>query len=145
MKQPVRENDIGGSPRISPGAWIVVCRFRQNGDLGEHRAEDEDSSTTKDTYWEKYTRLLGNATPRRSLSTGDTITFTYADGKLFPLNTIRRLSAEAGMTRARFAAVRYQFETTSADAPKYVQFNDHGHEPGEAHFHITSATTASMP
>lgn len=34
-------------------------------------------------------------------------------------------------------SVRYQFETTSADAPKYVQFNDHGHEPGEAeHFHI---------
>ena len=37
----------------------------------------------------------------------------------------------------KIRSVRYQFETTSADAPKYVQFNDHGHEPGEAeHFHI---------
>ena len=37
----------------------------------------------------------------------------------------------------KIRSVRYQIETTSAAAPKYVQFNDHGHEPGEAeHFHI---------
>lgn len=35
------------------------------------------------------------------------------------------------------SSVRYQFETDSTDAPRYVQFNDHGHEPGEAeHFHV---------
>ena len=58
-------------------------------------------------------------------------------GKPFPLNTPMPVISRSGMTRARIRSVRYQFETTSADAPKYVQFNDHGHEPGEAeHFHI---------
>lgn len=33
--------------------------------------------------------------------------------------------------------MRYQFEAVSGDGPRYVQFNDHGHEPGAAeHFHI---------
>lgn len=34
-------------------------------------------------------------------------------------------------------SVRYQFETKSNEAPKYVQFNDHGFKPDEVeHFHI---------
>ena len=67
----------------------------------------------------------------------NTITFTYGDGK-----TVSAEYTYAGYQPKRndegeIRSVRYQFETTSADAPKYVQFNDHGHEPGEAeHFHI---------
>ena len=103
----------------------------------QHRAEeDEDSSTTKDTYLEKYKASWQCDAEKISIS-GNTITFTYGDGK-----TVSAEYTYAGYQPKRndegeIRSVRYQFETTSADAPKYVQFNDHGHEPGEAeHFHI---------
>ena len=122
------------------GAWKSLHPYLLNGDLDkfcEHRAEeDEDSSTTKDTYLEKYKTSWQCDAEKISIN-GNTITFTYADGK-----TVSAEYAYAGYQPKRndegkIRSVRYQFETTSADAPKYVQFNDHGHEPGEAeHFHI---------
>ena len=98
--------------------------------------EDEDSSTTKATNWEKYKASWQCDAEKISIE-GNNITFTYGDGK-----TVSAEYTYAGYQPKRndegeIRSVRYQFETTSADAPKYVQFNDHGHEPGEAeHFHI---------
>ena len=122
------------------GAWKSLHPYLLNGDLDkfcQHRAEeDEDSSTTKDTYLEKYKTSWQCDAEKISIS-GNTITFTYGDGK-----TVSAEYTYAGYQPKRndegeIRSVRYQFETTSADAPKYVQFNDHGHEPGEAeHFHI---------
>ena len=122
------------------GAWKSLHPFLLNGDLDkfcQHRAEeDEDSSTTKDTYLEKYKTSWQCDAEKISIE-GNNITFTYADGK-----TVSAEYTYAGYQPKRndegtIRSVRYQFETTSADAPKYVQFNDHGHEPGEAeHFHI---------
>ena len=122
------------------GAWKSLHPYLLNGDLDkfcQHRAEeDEDSSTTKDTYREKYKTSWQCDAEKISIN-GNTITFTYADGK-----TVSAEYTYAGYQPKRndegeIRSVRYQFETTSADAPKYVQFNDHGHEPGEAeHFHI---------
>ena len=122
------------------GAWKSLHPYLLNGDLDkfcQHRAEeDEDSSTTKDTYLEKYKTSWQCDAEKISIN-GNTITFTYGDGK-----TVSAEYTYAGYQPKRndegtIRSVRYQFETTSADAPKYVQFNDHGHEPGEAeHFHI---------
>ena len=122
------------------GAWKSLHPYLLNGDLDkfcQHRAEeDEDSSTTKDTYLEKFKASWQCDAEKISIN-GNTITFTYADGK-----TVSAEYTYAGYQPKRndegtIRSVRYQFETTSADAPKYVQFNDHGHEPGEAeHFHI---------
>ena len=122
------------------GAWKSLHPFLLNGDLDkfcQHRAEeDEDTSTTKDTYLEKYKTSWQCDAEKISIN-GNTITFTYGDGK-----TVSAEYTYAGYQPKRndegtIRSVRYQFETTSADAPKYVQFNDHGHEPGEAeHFHI---------
>ena len=122
------------------GAWKSLHPYLLNGDLDkfcQHRAEeDEDSSTTKDTYLEKYKTSWQCDAEKISIN-GNTITFTYADGK-----TVSAEYTYAGYQpklddEGKIRSVRYQFETTSADAPKYVQFNDHGHEPGEAeHFHI---------
>ena len=122
------------------GAWKSLHPYLLNGDLDkfcQHRAEeDEDSSTTKDTYLEKYKASWQCDAEKISIN-GNTITFTYADGK-----TVSAEYTYAGYQpklddEGKISSVRYQFETTSADAPKYVQFNDHGHEPGEAeHFHI---------
>ena len=122
------------------GAWKSLHPYLLNGDLDkfcQHRAEeDEDSSTTKDTYLEKFKASWQCDAEKISIN-GNTITFTYADGK-----TVSAEYTYAGYQpklddEGKIRSVRYQFETTSADAPKYVQFNDHGHEPGEAeHFHI---------
>ena len=138
--EQLTENDIEDRTLSDfAGAWKSLHPFLLNGDLDkfcEHRAEeDEDSSTTKDTYWEKYKASWQCDAEKISIN-GDTITFTYADGK-----TVSAEYTYAGYQPKRndegmIRSVRYQFETTSADAPKYVQFNDHGHEPGEAeHFH----------
>lgn len=122
------------------GEWKSLYPYLLNGDLDEyceHKAEeDEDSSATKETYLEKY-KASWQCDATDIKIDGNTITFTYADGK----------TASAAYTYAgyqpklndegKISSVRYQFETSSSDAPKYVQFNDHGHEPGEAeHFHI---------
>ena len=139
--EQLTENDIEDRNLSDfAGAWKSLHPFLLNGDLDkfcEHRAEeDEDSSTTKDTYWEKYKASWQCDAEKISIN-GDTITFTYADGK-----TVSAEYTYAGYQPKRndegeIRSVRYQFETTSADAPQYVQFNDHGHEPGEAeHFHI---------
>lgn len=103
----------------------------------EYKAEnDEDASTTKETMYEKYKNVW--ACDAKEIKIEDNaITFTYSDGT----------TASAEYTYAGYSIkyaedgsignVRYQFETESADAPKYVQFNDHGHEPAEVeHFHI---------
>ena len=139
--EQLTENDIEDRTLSDfAGAWKSLHPFLLNGDLDkfcEHRAEeDEDSSTTKDTYLEKY-KAAWQCDAEKISTEGNNITFTYADGK-----TVSAEYTYAGYQPKRndegeIRSVRYQFETTSADAPKYVQFNDHGHEPGEAeHFHI---------
>ena len=139
--EQLTENDIEDRTLSDfAGAWKSLHPYLLNGDLDkfcQHRAEeDEDSSTTKDTYLEKYKASWQCDAEKISIN-GNTITFTYGDGK--------SVSAEytyAGYQpklddEGKIRSVRYQFETTSVDAPQYVQFNDHGHEPGEAeHFHI---------
>ena len=139
--EQLTENDIEDRTLSDfAGAWKSLHPFLLNGDLDrfcEHRAEeDEDSSTTKDTYFEKYKASWQCDAEKISIN-GDTITFTYADGKTVSAEYIYAGYQPKRNDEGKIRSVRYQFETTSADAPKYVQFNDHGHEPGEAeHFHI---------
>ena len=122
------------------GAWKSLHPYLLNGDLDkfcQHRAEeDEDSSTTKDTYLEKFKASWQCDAEKISIN-GNTITFTYGDGKTVSAEYTYAGYQPKRNDEGKIRSVRYQFETTSADAPQYVQFNDHGHEPGEAeHFHI---------
>ena len=122
------------------GEWKSLYPYLLNGDLDEyceHKAEeDEDSSTTKDTYLEKY-KVSWQCDAEKITISGNTITFTYTDGKTASAEYTYAGYQPKLNDEGEISSVRYQFETTSADAPKYVQFNDHGHEPGEAeHFHI---------
>ena len=119
------------------GEWVSLWPMMKDGELEEycaHKAEDDPSMTAED-YREKY--IVSWACNVKDVSvTGNSITFNYLDGT----------TASAEYRYAGFAtktsdsgkiSVRYQFETDSAEAPKYVQFNDHGHEPGAAeHFHL---------
>ena len=84
------------------GAWKSLHPYLLNGDLDkfcQHRAEeDEDSSTTKDTYLEKYkTSWQCDAEKTRLHSLMQT-------EKPFPLNTPMPVISRSGMTRVRFAA-----------------------------------------
>ncbi|MBQ6119742.1 MAG: zinc ABC transporter substrate-binding protein [Clostridia bacterium] len=120
------------------GEWQSLYPLLTAGALdayAEHEAE-EDESTKEEALAELTGKWQCDA--EKIAVENDTITFTYADGT----------TASAAYTYAGFspvlaedgdiASVRYQFTTDSADAPKYVQFNDHGHEPAEEveHFHI---------
>ena len=83
--EQLTENDIEDRTLSDfAGAWKSLHPFLLNGDLDkfcEHRAEeDEDNSTTKDTYLEKYKASWQCDAEKISIN-GDTITFTYADGK----------------------------------------------------------------
>ncbi len=122
------------------GEWKSLYPYLIRGELDaycEHKAEeDEDETTTKETYLEKY-KASWQCDAEKIKVEGNVITFTYADGK-----TVSATYTYAGYqpklnSEGKIGSVRYQFTTDSADAPKYVQFNDHGHEPGEAeHFHV---------
>ena len=110
-----------------------------NGDLDEyceHKAEeDEDNTTTKETYIEKYKESWATDIDHIAID-NNTITYTDANGNI----------RSAEYTYAGYSvkesddgslSVRYQFESKSNEAPKYVQFNDHGFKPGKVeHFHI---------
>ncbi len=122
------------------GEWKSLYPYLTRGELDaycEHKAEEDgDDTTTKETYLEKY-KASWQCDAVKIKVDGSTITFTYTDGK-----TVSATYTYAGYqpklnSEGKIGSVRYQFTTDSADAPKYVQFNDHGHEPGEAeHFHI---------
>lgn len=122
------------------GEWKSLYPYLANGDLDEyleHKAEEDgDETTTKETYREKYTASWACDADKITIN-GNSITFTYKDGK-----TQTATYSYAGYSPKRnddgdISNVRYQFTTDSENAPKYIQFNDHGHEPGKAeHFHV---------
>lgn len=122
------------------GKWKSLYPLLVGGELDEyceHKAEeDEDTSATKETYLEKYKKSW-NCDVNNILIDNDKITFTAQDGK-----NVSATYTYAGYSVKKdedgdISSVRYQFQTDNENAPKYVQFNDHGHEPGEVeHFHI---------
>lgn len=115
-------------PLLLDGTLDTFCKHKAN--------EDEDSSTTQETMFEKYKTLW--ACDAEKIKIDDhSITFTYGDGSVetapYDYAGYSIKYAEDGS----ISNVRYQFETASENAPQYVQFNDHGHEPTEVeHFHI---------
>lgn len=122
------------------GAWRSLHPLVLSGALDAYlerlAAEDEDSETTKETYFDKYKTAWTCRAEEISVD-GNSVTYTYQDGT----------SCSAEYTYAGYSikknedgeikSVRYQFETNSGNAPKYLQFNDHGYKPGEPeHFHV---------
>ena len=121
------------------GEWLSLWPMMKDGELDEycaHKAEeDDDPAATAETYREKYTKSW--ECDVKDISVKDnTITFNYLDGKT--VSAEYRYAGFATKTSdSGKISVRYQFETDSSDAPRYVQFSDHGHEPGAAeHFHL---------
>ncbi len=120
------------------GDWKSLYPYLENGDLEEyveHHAEEhgEEADEVREELLEKW------ECDAKSISVnGNEITFVFTDG-----TTKKATYKYAGFLPVKdddgdITGVRYQFETDSKDAPRYVQFNDHGHEPEDEveHFHI---------
>lgn len=122
------------------GSWMSLYPMLLNGDLDEyceHKAEDdEDNTTTKDTYLEKY-KASWACDAEKIVIEGNQITFTYSDGSTYAAEYSYAGYSVKKDDDGDISSVRYQFKTDDKNAPAYVQFNDHGHAPGEVeHFHI---------
>lgn len=122
------------------GEWKSLYPYLLNGDLDdycEHKAEDDDdSNSSMETYYEKYKSAWACEIDHIKINNNQ-ITFTYSDGKTVTAEYTYAGYQTTSNEDGAISSVRYQFETDNADAPKFVQFNDHGHEPGKAeHFHI---------
>ncbi|MBR6185070.1 MAG: zinc ABC transporter substrate-binding protein [Clostridia bacterium] len=139
--EEIEPEDIQDRPLSDfAGEWQSLLPLLLAGELdafcGHKAEEDGDDATSKETYLEKYTANWACGAVSMKIE-GDTISFTDENGK-----TVSGAYTYAGYTPilaedGDVKSVRYQFTTDSADAPKYVQFNDHGYQPGEAaHFHV---------
>ncbi len=122
------------------GAWKSLHPYLMKGDLEpfcQHKAEkDGDETTTKDTYFEKY-KASWASDADKVLIEGNKITFTYKDGKTASADYQYDGFSIKTNSEGKISGVRYQFKTDSTEAPTYVQFNDHGHEPSKPeHFHL---------
>lgn len=130
------------------GAWKSLHPYLLNGDLDkfcQHRAEeDEDSSTTKDTYLEKFKASWQCDAEKISIN-GNTITFTYADGKPFPLNTPMPVISRSWMTKVRSAASAISSKPPVPMRPNMCSSTTTATSRVRRSISIsTSATTASM-
>lgn len=122
------------------GEWKSLQPLLLAGELDafcEHKAEeDEDESATKETYFAKFAANWACDAVTMKI-TGDTISFTDENG-----NTVTGTYSYAGFTPiladdGDVKSVRYQYTSNTDGAPKYVQFNDHGYQVGDAeHFHV---------
>ncbi len=140
--EEIEEDDIQDRTLTEfSGTWKSLYPLLTAGELEEfleHKAEDaEEEGVTIETLREQYTSNWACDAVSISID-GDDISFVYADGK-----TANGKYKYAGYIPVRaddgdITGVRYQFELTEGDAPKYVQVNDHGHEPTDEveHFHI---------
>ena len=114
-------------PRNDPRLFGGPYPFIQTGDVASANVYIMEHHQTLSEFGMEQSRMFSAGTLCITIAAniGDVAILSYA-GYQPKLNDEGKISS-----------VRYQFETTNADAPKYVQFNDHGHESGEAeHFHI---------
>ncbi len=122
------------------GEWVSLWPMLEAGQLDaflRHKAgEAGDPAVTVDSVREKYTAVWACDAVGITVE-GDTISFDYGDGQPPRVSEYACAGYSAKVRDDGEITVRYQFEAVSGDGPRYVQFNDHGHEPGPAeHFHI---------
>lgn len=136
--EEIKEEDIKDRELSDfAGNWQSLYPLLEAGELDEyveHHAEEheEPAEEVKKELEEKW----GCDVTAVSVD-GTKIEFTYVDGTKksgdYKYAGYSPVLADDGDIHA----VRYQYEAVSGDSPKYVVFNDHGYEPGNAeHFHI---------
>ena len=136
--EEIEEEDIQDRPLADfAGDWKSLAPLAESGELDaylQHEAEEHGESLEK-VRAEQVEKWACDAVSVKI--EGNTITFTAADGAVcaaaYTFAGYTPVLADDGDIKA----VRYNYTTDSADAPKYVQFNDHGYQPAAAeHFHF---------
>ncbi|MBS6313880.1 MAG: ZinT/AdcA family metal-binding protein, partial [Firmicutes bacterium] len=122
------------------GKWVSLWPMLKAGQLDaflRHKAgESDDPAVTVDSVREKYIAVWACDAVAITVE-GDTISFDDGDGQPLRVSEYAYAGYSANVRDDGEITVRYQFEAVSGDGPRYVQFNDHGHESGPAeHFHI---------
>ena len=120
------------------GEWKSILPFLNSGELDEyveHEAE-EDGEPVDEIKAELAGKWACKAT--KVSVDGSSISFTFEDGSVETAQYTYAGYSTKTDEDGDITSVRYQFETSSETAPKYVQFNDHAHEPSDEieHFHI---------
>ena len=138
----IKEEDIADRPLTDfAGDWKSLAPMAESGELDAYfqQKAEEHGESVGEVRAEQAEKWASDAVSVQIK--GDTITFTAADGAIcsaaYTYAGYTPVLAEDGDIKA----VRYNYTTDSADAPKYVQFNDHGYQPAEAehfHFHMGS-------
>jgi zinc transport system substrate-binding protein len=122
------------------GEWKSLYPLLLEGKLDafcEQQAENcDDSAVTAEDFLNQYKTSWKTEVEVIHVENSQ-ITFTYTDktqrSAAYTYAGYQTMENEEG----EIIGVRYQFETDSTDAPKYVQFNDHGYKPEESqHFHV---------
>ena len=122
------------------GEWQSIYPLLLDGTLDkfleQQAAEDVNGNADKETMREKYRAIWACDVSGLKIA-GNSISFIYADGTTTTAEyTYAGYSIEYADDGC-ISGVRYQFETASEDAPKYIQLDDHNHESSETeHFHI---------
>lgn len=121
------------------GEWQSVYPYLENGDLDkvmERKAENGDKTVEEySAYYDK-----GYKTEvEKIVIDGKNSTIEFVKNGTVAKASYKYKGYQIYDYESGSRGVRYFFESIggSADAPKYVQFSDHGIEPGKAeHFHI---------
>lgn len=120
------------------GEWQSLYPILVSGELEEyveHQAEEKGKSEKE---MQKEIEAKWNCGVKLVKVSGNKITLTYDDGKSVSGNYSYAGYAVKKNDEGKITNVRYKFESSDKNAPKYVMFNDHGFAPAEnvAHFHF---------
>ncbi len=128
------ENNTDRSLAEFNGEWQSIYPLLLDGTLDkfleQQAAEDVNGNADKETMREKYRAIWACDVSGLKIA-GNSISFIYADGTTTTAEyTYAGYSIEYADDGC-ISGVRYQFETASEDAPKYIQLDDNEHEDDE--------------
>ena len=120
------------------GEWQSLYPLFRTGALDEYvrQQSEKKSISIKDARAEISEKW--NCGVKYVTVSGDKITFIYDNGKKATETYTYAGYATKKDESGKISNVRYKFLAKGKNGPKYVMFNDHGHEPASsvAHFHI---------
>ncbi len=120
------------------GEWQSLYPMLISGKLDEYVEHQAKEKGKSEKEMQKEIEAKWNCGAKLVKIDGNKITLTYDNGKSVSGSYKYAGYAVKKNDEGKITNVRYKFETSDKNAPKYVMFNDHGFEPAKevAHFHF---------
>ncbi|MBR0031005.1 MAG: zinc ABC transporter substrate-binding protein [Treponema sp.] len=120
------------------GEWQSLYPVLTSGKLEEYVEHQAKEKGKSEKDMQKEIEAKWNCGVKLVKVGGDKITLTYDNGKSVTGKYSYAGYAVKKNDEGKITNVRYKFETSDKNAPKYVMFNDHGYAPSDdvAHFHF---------